>query len=178
MPSEADFGGEPTTLMLRQIVVDGIWFALAANGYLLVVMLATSPRIWGYTDYPEAVRGKAPAQTRREKLTGAILGVPWFLFIFGYPVFSTYALKSSLGGEIPFLVAFLNPLVLLQLLNLGDVLILDWLIISKITPSFVIIPGTTAADYKDMSHHFRGHLRATIAMVALSLMIGAVVFFT
>jgi len=165
-------------MVLRQMVVHGFGFALVANGYLLLVMLATSPRIWGYSDYPEVVRAKVPPQTRREKLAGAILGVPWLLFILGYPVFSTYAMKSSLGGEIPFLVAFLNPLVLLQLLNLGDVLILDWLIVSKITPAFVIIPGSTAADYKDMSHHFRGHIWATLAIVLLSLIIGTVVFLT
>jgi hypothetical protein len=84
-------------------------------------------------------------------------------------------LRAALGGEIPFLVAFLNPLVLLQLFNLSEVLILDWLIVSRITPSFVIIPGSTADDYKNMSHHYRGHVRASAVMVLLSLIIGAVV---
>jgi hypothetical protein len=163
-------------MVLRQMVVQGLGFALLANGYLLLVMLAASPRIWGYRDYPEAVRGKIPPQTEREKLAAAILGVPWLLFVLGYPVYSTYAMKASLGGEIPLLVAFLNPLVLLQLLNLGDLLILDWIIVSKITPAFVIIPGSTVADCKDMSHHFRQHVWATLAMVLLSLIIGTVVF--
>jgi hypothetical protein len=165
-------------MVLRHMALHGFGFALAANGYLLVLMVATSPRIWGYSDYPDVVRTKVPPQTKREKLAGAFLGVPWILFIMSYPVFSTYALKSSLGGEIPFLIAFLNPLVLLQLLNLGDVLILDWLIVSKITPAFVIIPGSTAADYKDMSHHFRGHIWATLAVTLFSLIIGTVVFLT
>ena len=165
-------------MVLRQMLVHGFGFALVANGYLFVMMIATSPRIWGYSDFPKVVRAKVPPQTKREKLAAAILGVPWILFILGFPVFSTYALKSSLGGEIPFVYAFLNPLVLLQLLNLGDLLILDWLIISKITPGFVIIPGSIAADYKDMSHHFKGHVWATGAMTLLSLVIGAVVSLT
>ena len=160
------------------MLVHGFGFALVANGYLLLIMIATSPRIWGYSDFPEVVRAKVPPQTKREKLVAATLGVPWALFILGFPVFSTFAMKSSLGGEIPFLYAFLNPLVLLQLLNLGDLVILDWLIISKITPGFVIIPGSTAADYKDMSHHFKGHVWATVAMALLSLVIGAVVSLT
>ena len=160
------------------MLVNGFGFALVANGYLLLIMIATSPRIWGYTDFPEVVRAKVPPQTKREKLVAAILGVPWILFILAFPVFSTFAMKASLGGEIPFLFAFLNPLVLLQLLNLGDLAILDWLIISKITPGFVIIPGSTAADYKDMSHHFKGHVWATVAIALLSLVIGAVVSLT
>jgi hypothetical protein len=165
-------------VVLKQMLMHGLAFALVVDGYLFLMMVSTSPRIWGYHDYPEVVRGKVPAQTKREKVIAAILGLPWILFVLAFPVFSTYALRSSLGGEIPFLVAFLNPLVLLQLANLGDLLILDWLIVSRITPGFVIIPGSTEEDYKDMSHHYRGHVKASAAMVLLSLVIGAVVSLT
>jgi len=165
-------------MVLRHMMVHGLAFSLVVNGYLLLVMVTTSPRIWGYHDYPEAVRMKVPPQTKREKVAGAVLGLPWIFFVLGFPVFSTYAMRTALGGKIPFLVAFLNPLLLLQLANLGDVLILDWLIVSRITPDFVIIPGSTVEDYKDMSHHYRGHVRATAIMAVLSLVIGAVVSLT
>ena len=165
-------------MVLRQMMMHGLTFALVANGYLLLMMVTMSPRIWGYVDYPEAVRAKVPPQTKQEKVAGAMVGLPWILFVLGFPVFSTFALKAMLGGEIPFLVAFVNPLVLLQLFNLSEVLILDWLIVSRITPSFVIIPGSTAEDYKDMSHHYRGHVRASAVLVLLSLIIGAVVSLT
>jgi hypothetical protein len=162
-------------MVLRLMIMHGLAFALVANVYLLLMMVTMSPRIWGYVDYPEAVRAKVSPQTKQEKVAGAIVGLPWILFVLSFPVFSTFALRTALGGEIPFLVAFLNPLVLLQLFNLSEVLILDWLIISRITPSFVIIPGSTAEDYKDMSHHYRAHARASAVMVLLSLVIGAVV---
>jgi len=165
-------------MVLRQMMMHGLAFALVANGYLLLMMVTMSPRIWGYADYPDAVRAKVPPQTKQEKVAGAIVGLPWILFVLGFPVFSTFALKAMLGGEISFLVAFLNPLVLLQLFNLSEVLILDWLIVSRITPSFVIIPGSTADDYKDMSYHYRGHVRASAVLVLLSLVIGAVVSLT
>ncbi len=121
------------------------------------------------------MRRKVPTQTKREKVAGGVVGLPWLLFVLGAPVLSTYSLKASLGAEIPFLIAFLNPLVLWQLFNLSEGLILDWLIVSRITPGFVIIPGSAAADYRDMSHHYRGHVRAGFAMVFLSLIVGAVV---
>lgn len=165
-------------MALEVMVTNGLVFALAANGCLLAMMLTTSPRIWGYNDYPEVVREKVPAQTKRERAVAAVIALPWLAFVLGFPVYSTYAMRSSLGGEIPFLVAFLNPLVMLQLANLGDVLILDWLIVSRITPRFVIIPGSTAADYKDMSHHYKGHVWATGALTLVSLVIAAVVSYT
>ena len=91
-----------------------------------------------------------------------IVGMPWLLFVLGFPVISTYMLKARLGEEIPFWLAFLNLFVMLLLFNIGDLLILDWLVISRLTPRFVIIPGTVAEDYKDFSHHYKGHAKAAI----------------
>jgi hypothetical protein len=163
---------------LGAMMTNGVAFAVVGLGYLLLAMVTTSPRIWGYHDYPEVVRQKVPAQTRRERAAAAVIGLPWLAFVLGFPVYSTYAMKSSFGGEIPFLTAFLNPFVMLQLMNLGDVLILDWLIVNRITPRFVIIPGSSAADYKDMSHHYRAHVWASGALVPVCLVIAAVVSYT
>jgi hypothetical protein len=106
-----------------------------------------------------------------------VIGLPWFVFVLGFPIFSTFALKSKLGDEIPFLTAFLNVFVLSLLATLGDLVILDWLIVSKITPGFVIIPGSEKADYKDFSHHYKAHARATIGLILLSLMIAGIVWY-
>jgi len=146
------------------------------NGYLLLMMVSTSPRVWGYVDYPDEIKAKVPPQTAKEKRLALLIGLPWFIFTFGFPVYSTYILKASLGGDLPFWAAFLNVFVLVLLATLGDLVILDWLIISKITPSFVIIPGTEAADYKDFSHHFRGHARAVIPLLLVTVVIAAIVW--
>jgi hypothetical protein len=53
--------------------------------------------------------------------------------------------------------------------------LLDWLLISRITPKFVIIPGSVEEDYKDFSHHFKGHARAVIPIILLGLIIAAAV---
>jgi hypothetical protein len=62
-----------------------------------------------------------------------------------------------------------------QLASLVDLVFLDWLIISKITPRFVIIPGSDEADYKDFSHHYRGHGRAALIMTGLAFVFAAAV---
>ncbi|MCJ7682653.1 MAG: hypothetical protein MUP70_18125, partial [Candidatus Aminicenantes bacterium] len=126
---------------------------------------------WGYKDYPDIIKKKVPAQTGKEKWLGAVVGLPWFLFVLGFPVFSTFALKSKLGDEISFLTAFLNVFVMVLLGTLGDLVLLDWLLISKITPAFVIIPGTVKEDYKDFSHHYKGHARAAVPLIVLALII-------
>jgi len=164
-------------MVLAHVLTHSLFFALVANGYLLLMMVTTSPRVWGYSDYPEAIKAKVPPQTAKEKRLAALIGIPWFIFIIGYPIISTYALKSKLGGEIPFWLAFLNVFTLVFLATLGDLVILDWLIVSKITPKFVIIPGTDEEDYKDFSHHYKAHARAALVLILISILFAAIVWY-
>jgi hypothetical protein len=164
-------------MVVAHLITHGLSFAIIVNGYILLVMILTSPRIWGYTDYPEVIKNKVPPQTKREKLLATLIGLPWFIFVLGFPVFSTYALKAKLGSEIPFSIAFLNVLVLTLLATLGDLVILDWLLISKITPKFVIIPGSEEADYKDFSHHYKAHARAVVGLVLVCFIMAGIVWY-
>ncbi len=164
-------------MVVAHLVTHGLFFAFIVNGYLLLVMILTSPRIWGYADYPEVIKNKVLPQTKREKLFATLIGLPWFVFVLGFPIFSTCALKSKLGNEIPFFTAFLNVFVLSLLATLGDLIILDWLIVSKITPRFVIIPGSEQADYKDFSHHYQAHAKATIGLILICFIIAGVVWY-
>jgi hypothetical protein len=159
------------------VVQQALSYALIVNGYLLLVMVTASPRVWGYADYPDAIKAKVPAQTSDEKRLAAIIGIPWFLFTLGYPIYSTYALKANLGGEISFWIAFLNVGAMALLANLGDWVVLDWLIITRITPDFVVIPGTEKADYKDLSQHFQAQARASVILVMLCLIMAGIVTF-
>jgi hypothetical protein len=164
-------------MVVTHLITHGLFYAFIFNGYLLIVMLLTSPRIWGYSDYPEAIKSKVPHQTQREKLLAAVIGLPWFIFILGFPIFSTYVLKSKLGGEIPFLIAFLNIFILILFATVGDLIILDWLIVSKITPKFVIIPGSEKADYKNFSHHYKAHAKSLVGLILVSLILAGIIWY-
>ena len=164
-------------MLIQHLITHGLFYAAVVTGYLFLLMITTSPRVWGYGDYSQAIKDKVPVQTTREKLLATIVGVPWFAFVLGFPILSTYALKSKLGDEIPFWTAFLNLFVLIALVNLGDWGILDWLVISKITPKFVMIPGTVEEDYKDFSHHFKAHMKAAPLQILICLIIAGIVWY-
>ena len=53
-------------MIVEHLITHGLIFALVANGYLFLVMLLTSPRVWGYNDYPQVIKNKVPPQTKRE----------------------------------------------------------------------------------------------------------------
>ena len=162
-------------MVIAHIITHGFFFGLVVTGYLFLFMITFSPRVWGYKDYPDIVKRKVPTQTGKEKWLGAIVGLPWFVFIAGFPVFSTLALKSKLGGQISFATALLNVLIMFLFATLGDLVLIDWIVISKITPKFVIIPGSVKEDYKDFSHHFKGHAKAAVPLIALCLIIAGLV---
>jgi len=158
-------------MVITHVISHGLFYGVVVTGYLFLIMITSSPRVWGYKDYPEIVKRKVPAQTKKERTLAGILGLPWFVFVLGFPFFSTFGLKSKLGGEIPFTIALLNVLVMFLSVTIGDLVLLDWFVISKITPKFVIIPGTVKEDYKDFSHHFKGHAKAAIPLIVLCLII-------
>jgi hypothetical protein len=74
-------------------------------------------------------------------------------------------------------VAFLNRLVLFLLATIRDLVILDWLIVNKITPKFVIIPGSEKQDYEDFSHHIKGHMKSLFVIIPMLLIVASLIRF-
>ena len=161
--------------MFNHLITHSLFYAAIFNGYIFVIMTTTSPRIWGYNDYPDVIKNKVPPRTKREKVTAMILGFPWLIFVFIFPIFSTCILKCKLDVSFTFLKAFLNLYSMFVFASVVDLVILDWLIISKITPKFVIIPGSEEEDYKDFSHHYKSHVKAMIVLIPICFIIAGIV---
>jgi len=163
-------------MVLVHVMTHGLFYGVIVTGYLFLVMITVSPRVWGYHDYSDNIKKKVPPQTKEEKKKAWIIGLPWLVFVPGFPIFSTFMLKAKLGGEISFSTALLNVLVLIFAGTLGDLVLLDWIVVSRITPKFVIIPGTVKDDYKDFSHHYKAHAKAIIPLILLCLIIAGIVY--
>ena len=162
-------------VIFKTVVIDSLVFAGIANLYLFLMMITFSPRVWGYSDYPDVVKDKVTPPTRKEKWTAGLVGLPWIAFVLAYPFVASYRLKAGLGGDFTYAIAFLHFFAMFQLASLVDLVVLDWLIVSRITPSFVIIPGSVEADYKDFSNHYKSHARAFFAITLLALAFAATV---
>jgi hypothetical protein len=87
-------------MILTHLISHGLVYLLIGVGYLFLLMISVNPRIWGYYDYSNSIKRKVPEQTRNEKIIALIVGIPWILFIFIFPIYSTIVLKNILGGEI------------------------------------------------------------------------------
>lgn len=165
--------------LLDHLFSHGSIFAALLTLYLLAIMRFTSPRVWAFADYPKEITDAVEPQTSDERRLGAIIGIPFFVLMLGFPVISTLMLESTYIGPIPLIDAFLNVFGLALFGTAADLFILDWLIVGTITPDFVIIPGTEHMrdkEYKDFRvYHGKAHIRGTIGLAILSLIIAAVI---
>ena len=165
--------------LLENVIFHGTIFAVVLTVYLLVIMKGLNPRVWAMSDYPTEIAGMVEPQTDAERKIAVYTGIPFILISFGFPIISTLILEASFGGTISITDAFLNLFGLMMFGQFGDLFILDLLIVGTITPNWVIIPGTEHLKdtaYKDFRiHHAKAHVRGTIIMVLLSLIIGLVI---
>jgi hypothetical protein len=126
-------------------------------------------------DYTEEIKAKVAPQNKEEKRTAIIIGIPWLLFVFIFPLVSTYLLKMQLGNDFSLGIAFTNMFVLLVLITIGDFVVLDWWIVSTITPAYVIIPGTDKEEYKNINQHFRGHIKSFLVQTVVCMLIAVII---
>lgn len=140
------------------MIVDGLLLG-AAFTVVAVGSLWLDARIW-IEDYPAEIRqaagpvGEAPLALRLT--TAALL----FGIMLGGMVSSNWMVGRQHRWKTGFRSVFVHTLVLFWVVNLVDVVIVDWLIFVTIQPEFVVLEGTDGlAAYDD----YWFHLEASVA---------------
>lgn len=160
-------------LSITQLLRHCAWYN-ATLGALIMGALALNPEIW-VNDYPPDIKARYGPISPRSKRQALLVAVPFFAIMLGGLVWSNLKQKRRHNGVLPFKAAFLNAYALLLSGWLFDLTILDWLIFVRITPDFVVLPGTEGmAGYDDFGFHLREHLKALPMLAGFSLLIAAV----
>lgn len=149
--------------------------AVICSLFTLVVLVGTRDPIKYLFNYPPAIQarvrslkqyeGRIPTQQTRvaKKLVAAL-------------VFAAIAVGLCLlAGADTFWTAFFHTLLLFTIVNLYDLIILDWGIFCH-TQRFRI-PGTEDMDreYKDLSFHVEGSLRGMLIGLGVSLVVACLI---
>ena len=145
-------------LDFAKILADGGLLTLGFVGLVLAITFY-NPRLWlNPRDVPPDIYAAVPPKNPREELVSRLLLGPIFLLLIVPPFVSTLGFAAS-GERSLFLLAAHAFLVLLMP-TLGDLLIVDWLLLNTITPAFIVFPGTEGLPgYKDYGFHLRAHLK-------------------
>ncbi|MEZ4667239.1 MAG: hypothetical protein R3E39_04860 [Anaerolineae bacterium] len=163
-------------LSVYRIIIDSTILNLAL-GVIVLGSLYLNARLW-LQDYPAQARAKVPPNTPTENRLKLFVMIPMLVLLAGMPLYSNYQLRLANGGELTFLTAFLNTLIITQLFNLFDALVLDLLILTYIKPKFVVIPGMDAAEldilFRDWKMNLRNYLKGIVICTVFSLPIAII----
>lgn len=155
-----------------RIVRDGALVSVIGSTYLLI-LLRFNPRIF-LRHYPKEIRAVVPPKSAKEIRISALLGIPFLLLLFGAPFYSALLWRTTTQGRASFWELFAHAFGVFFLFNLVDLLILDWLIVCRFTPRWVILPGSEHIVIpKPWFHHFHGFLIGTVSSVVVGLAIAA-----
>lgn len=157
-----------------RILIDGAILSSLATIVILLSLYA-EPRMW-LQDLPRDIRDAVPPKTRDEKRRSLLWGIPLGAVMFGVPVWSCLVVARQLGSKASFGMLWADAFGVAMVFNLVDLVLIDWVIVCWVTPSFLVIPGTAGlAGYKDYGHHFRGFLIGVLGLSAVAALIAAAV---
>jgi hypothetical protein len=143
-----------------------IIYNLAASIFLYA-SLAYNPRMWLHRMPPE-VLAKVTGKTPEEKRMFIFFALPFLLWLFVYPI------VYVLGQHSTSLTDFLTFCAFFAGFALWDTLVLDLLIFCKLTPRFIIIPGTVREDYSNMKYHLVSGTKGILMSVVFSGALAAI----
>ena len=155
---------------------DGALLSAVASTYLLV-LLRFIPRMF-LEHFPKEIRAIVPPKSDKERRMSILLGVPLGLLFLGSTFASALSYRASAQRSLSFWELFAHVFGLFFLFNLVDLLILDWLIVCRFTPRWLVIPGTEHLVMpKEYFYHFKGFLTGTAVSVIGGLAITALLHF-
>lgn len=143
-------------------------YCLAISVYLYIT-LAINPRYWLHR-MPASVTEKVAPRTKAETRQITLLGLPFLAYMIGHPLWWAAARTEGFIAPILSLFAFFAAF------TVWDTLVLDILFFCTLTPRFLVMEGTTKADYVDKLYHARAGLKGLAISAIGSAVIGSLIF--
>lgn len=159
--------------MVITALIEGlIWSVL----WIIYVYVFVTKYPWEMMhDYPEDIQKAStlPEPTAKQKKSSKIFGLIGSIVIFGTLI--AFGLIQYHGNKPSYLMLLLFTFIIGMVWNTVDLLVMDWLIICKITPKWVVIQGTEGCKgYHDYMYHFKGFLIGCIYTLVMSLVISGI----
>jgi hypothetical protein len=157
-------------LLLEHSLRYGGILSLILSGIVLVTLIFF-PRIWvsrAPADIQRALGGLSIPEMRLARVF-QVISLVSVVGTLGYAVAQLFAMSN---GAASFLEIAASLFLIMQVWNVVDLLLIDWLLIVKLRPAWMMFPGIEQLPgFGDYGFHFRGFLKG----IVLSLVIGIVI---
>ena len=158
-------------LNIQLLLTDGLLLTVIFS-VVVVGTIVWKPRLWMH-DFPADIQALMPPKTELEKRQTIMMAIPFFILLFG-GLGLTAVRYGTVNG---FFAMVLHIYLVWQIVNVFDLVIIDWcgmMLIDPLNPPFANTEG--AKGYRDFGFHFFGFIKGSVMGIVLALIIGGVVF--
>lgn len=153
------------------VVIDGTVLTLIFSAFVVGTIL-WKPRIWMH-DFPADIQALMPPKTADEKRLTTVLGIPFLVIIAG----GLGLTAVRYGAQNGLLWMALHVYLVWQIVNVVDLLVIDWGGMFLIDPQHPPFPGTEGArGYRDFTFHLVGFLKGSAMGLVMAAAISGVVW--
>lgn len=162
--------------MWISVIESGLIFGGLVTAWLVVVVVGSllwNPEIWVH-DAPPEMRAALPPKSDRARRQTTWVAAVMFGGLFALLIGQILGLSALPGGYPGFWPVVVAIWLALQLFNLVDLVLIDWLLIETIRPRWATLPGAEAfSDRRFYGFHFRGFLKGFVGITVASVVIAA-----
>lgn len=159
-------------IVLEAAVVTSVLFVV-----IVIISLAYNPRLW-IQDFPKEMQAEMAPLSRDERLARVLVAFLLLGVVIGIPLLSVLRLKS-MQGSITFLEGFLHIWIIFMSVSLIDLVIIDWAIVVWWQPDFLSTPEIEPlSQYNTYRFHVIEHLKGTVLLTAVALVLSVIVALT
>jgi hypothetical protein len=143
-----------------------------------VVSLLILAKFYPHTlvhNYPKELQRLANVPVKGTRTSLILCSSVLYIAIFGYYMFSV--IWTFRSGSVHFIAVVNFSFIIFIVLNVFDLLILDWVFMCNIQPSIFVLEGTKGhKEYKNYVFHFIGFIKGTIIGAVCSLLFGSIAY--
>ncbi len=166
----------PARTWTHRVVRDGLLLSVVFSATIIGTALI-DPWIM-LENYPPAIRELVTPPDDLPVVLPVVIGVGMIVVLVWLMVRSVVALARDRGGHLGFACAAFHAWLLFQVVNLWDVVILDWLLFVTIQPAALLLPSTEGHPaYDDYLFHLKesyAHPVPWIGGLVGSLIVGGI----
>ena len=163
----------PLSVLLQHSLLYGSVLSVLMSGVILV-SLYLCPQIW-VDDAPADIQRAVGPMSARDRQLKRLVGIPTLLAVLGILLHALLRLSALGNGAITFGDAALSTFLIIQVFNLVDLVLIDWLVLVNIRPSFLVVPGTEQLQgYRAYRFHFVAFLQGVVGSLIISLLIAGI----
>jgi hypothetical protein len=167
-------------MMNAALLSHSLFYGSILSAVLTILILGSlyiNPEMW-LQDAPHELQEKHGPMSAQAKRQRNWLVAAFAITLIGVIGPSLYLLPAVVGGPLTFGAVFIHIWVMFMIFNLVDLLLIDWLIVEFIRPTFIAqSPLGQLMAKPNYGFHMQAFLKGSVGILVASLLLAGLIMF-